>query len=124
MPSCGYRWGGSVSSIICFFFQAEDGIRDLTVTGVQTCALPIYERDVHHPKVIWTYEAVLTAPSRAGHVFCAAPFDSEFVRITASAEWEIVNCTRRLDPRQGRNCFEEPSVKVSLLPGICVRILR
>src|SRR6266478_8318553 len=27
-----------------FFFQAEDGIRDLTVTGVQTCALPIYRR--------------------------------------------------------------------------------
>src|SRR3989440_7153105 len=25
-----------------FFFQAEDGIRDLIVTGVQTCALPIY----------------------------------------------------------------------------------
>src|SRR6266567_5190752 len=27
--------------LIDFFFQAEDGIRDLTVTGVQTCALPI-----------------------------------------------------------------------------------
>src|SRR2546430_11197234 len=27
-----------------FFFQAEDGIRDLTVTGVQTCALPIWLR--------------------------------------------------------------------------------
>src|SRR5206468_6023373 len=26
-----------------FFFQAEDGIRDLIVTGVQTCALPIFE---------------------------------------------------------------------------------
>src|SRR5256885_8863899 len=26
---------------ICFFFQAEDGIRDYKVTGVQTCALPI-----------------------------------------------------------------------------------
>src|SRR2546428_6145866 len=26
---------------IFFFFQAEDGIRDLIVTGVQTCALPI-----------------------------------------------------------------------------------
>src|SRR5256885_4157570 len=26
-----------------FFFQAEDGIRDYKVTGVQTCALPIYE---------------------------------------------------------------------------------
>src|SRR2546430_7501792 len=28
-----------------FFFQAEDGIRDLTVTGVQTCALPILRAD-------------------------------------------------------------------------------
>src|SRR5688572_21414794 len=27
--------------LVFFFFQAEDGIRDLTVTGVQTCALPI-----------------------------------------------------------------------------------
>src|SRR3712207_8620545 len=27
--------------IVCFFFQAEDGIRDIGVTGVQTCALPI-----------------------------------------------------------------------------------
>src|SRR5256885_12197314 len=27
--------------VICFFFQAEDGIRDYKVTGVQTCALPI-----------------------------------------------------------------------------------
>src|SRR5690606_23686419 len=26
-----------------FFFQAEDGIRDFHVTGVQTCALPIYD---------------------------------------------------------------------------------
>src|SRR5207245_8328448 len=26
-----------------FFFQEEDGIRDATVTGVQTCALPIYD---------------------------------------------------------------------------------
>src|SRR2546430_7782094 len=29
------------SDVFFFFFQAEDGIRDLTVTGVQTCALPI-----------------------------------------------------------------------------------
>src|SRR5256886_13028730 len=32
-------------AVLFFFFQAEDGIRDLTVTGVQTCALPILE---HH----------------------------------------------------------------------------
>src|SRR2546430_9240858 len=30
-----------------FFFQAEDGIRDLTVTGVQTCALPIFAQPTH-----------------------------------------------------------------------------
>src|SRR5262249_57422408 len=28
-------------SVVVFFFQAEDGIRDWSVTGVQTCALPI-----------------------------------------------------------------------------------
>src|SRR5256885_9469187 len=32
---------GSVATHVFFFFQAEDGIRDYKVTGVQTCALPI-----------------------------------------------------------------------------------
>src|SRR5207244_4828476 len=32
-----------------FFFQAEDGIRDDLVTGVQTCALPIYGVDLADP---------------------------------------------------------------------------
>src|SRR2546421_2064612 len=33
--------GWALSCVFFFFFQAEDGIRDLIVTGVQTCALPI-----------------------------------------------------------------------------------
>src|SRR5690606_39889250 len=33
-----------------FFFQAEDGIRDFHVTGVQTCALPIYSIDLSGKK--------------------------------------------------------------------------
>ena len=33
---CGLGWS------FFFFFQAEDGIRDHCVTGVQTCALPIF----------------------------------------------------------------------------------
>src|SRR2546430_3619887 len=37
-------------SVYVFFFQAEDGIRDLTVTGVQTCALPIYSEFRRTPK--------------------------------------------------------------------------
>src|SRR5256885_6606041 len=32
--------------LFCFFFQAEDGIRDYKVTGVQTCALPIWKNQV------------------------------------------------------------------------------
>ena len=32
-----------VAWFLFFFFQAEDGIRDYDVTGVQTCALPIYD---------------------------------------------------------------------------------
>src|SRR5207237_5860202 len=37
---CCYRY--CTSLFLSFFFQAEDGIRDSSVTGVQTCALPIY----------------------------------------------------------------------------------
>src|SRR5215213_4701162 len=33
--------------LFVFFFQAEDGIRDWSVTGVQTCALPIFEQSLH-----------------------------------------------------------------------------
>src|SRR5207248_3696827 len=35
-----------------FFFQAEDGIRDRTVTGVQTCALPISSRPIFQARLI------------------------------------------------------------------------
>src|SRR5256886_2947276 len=40
--------------VFFFFFQAEDGIRDLTVTGVQTCALPISESARVHCSWIWS----------------------------------------------------------------------
>src|SRR2546430_8900763 len=39
--SPGIRFNAGAGAGAGFFFQAEDGIRDLTVTGVQTCALPI-----------------------------------------------------------------------------------
>src|SRR2546429_6750191 len=37
-------YAGLTYYMFFFFFQAEDGIRDVAVTGVQTCALPIYVR--------------------------------------------------------------------------------
>src|SRR5256885_12887824 len=41
VPKDGCNGGTRVDRLF-FFFQAEDGIRDYKVTGVQTCALPIY----------------------------------------------------------------------------------
>src|SRR3712207_8806766 len=54
--------------VIFFFFQAEDGIRDIGVTGVQTCALPILE---NVKKEVFGKEAkVMTTPitNRSGKV--------------------------------------------------------
>src|SRR3712207_7464389 len=45
--------------MIVFFFQAEDGIRDIGVTGVQTCALPIFkEADLNRIDVPEDYEVL------------------------------------------------------------------
>src|SRR6266566_7540327 len=47
-----------MNNFFFFFFQAEDGIRDYKVTGVQTCALPIFEAGqgivfLHHAMSAW-----------------------------------------------------------------------
>src|SRR5258706_9972467 len=48
-----------------FFFQAEDGIRDWSVTGVQTCALPIYLSSKPVTFQAGTYKlSVMWAPER------------------------------------------------------------
>src|SRR2546430_4087077 len=52
----GHNVGMMMDLLECFFFfQAEDGIRDLTVTGVQTCALPIssFLSEVANPASDW-----------------------------------------------------------------------
>src|SRR2546430_4811345 len=54
-----------------FFFQAEDGIRDLTVTGVQTCALPIYPIE---------FQENLRRAGVAGAVDCRRAFSHEVAR--------------------------------------------
>src|SRR5947209_12146522 len=46
--------------IVFFFFQAEDGIRDIGVTGVQTCALPIF---LTATPALGTYSIVSKTPS-------------------------------------------------------------
>src|SRR2546430_4448724 len=50
---------------IFFFFQAEDGIRDLTVTGVQTCALPICSSRLAVSSALTKLIPVALPPGRA-----------------------------------------------------------
>src|SRR2546427_9553478 len=62
--------------LLCFFFffQAEDGIRDLTVTGVQTCALPILgqcSRRARSASPSWPAACSRTTSTPGG---CAATF--------------------------------------------------
>src|SRR5207248_3868660 len=70
------------------FFQAEDGIRDRTVTGVQTCALPIYSRRDRRGDHRFTSD-VWFATSRRGRWqqrHLAGPFDGRSAPSTISTE--------------------------------------
>src|SRR5260370_30991573 len=48
-----------------FFFQAEDGIRDSSVTGVQTCALPISRHACKPPRAATFFSTIAAAESLA-----------------------------------------------------------
>src|SRR6266446_9907875 len=55
-----------MSFFFFFFFQAEDGIRDYKVTGVQTCALPISARSAR-PIRAYRLAAAARTPCSYGH---------------------------------------------------------
>src|SRR5690554_5635627 len=72
--------------VFFFFFQAEDGIRDADVTGVQTCALPILatserkaEESVYLKEAIWVVaeeaRSALTLAKRAITAFIESDYD-------------------------------------------------
>src|SRR5437868_15528400 len=67
-----------------FFFQAEDGIRDRNVTGVQTCALPIWKPQVFEHR---NANAMEIAPKRIGELATA-----------------LVNGNRSEERRVGKEC--------------------
>src|SRR6266853_1809339 len=89
-----------------FFFQAEDGIRDLTVTGVQTCALPIFRlrRRVAPDRVggnqLGNFGEATRSDKRT-HVLGARPrvdgFDRCLNRLLASDHAKCLDETRRID---------------------------
>src|SRR5688572_8372300 len=89
--------------LLSFFFQAEDGIRDLTVTGVQTCALPIYRqrggprRRLHENRT----GCVVVMMQRKGSEVMAR---HSLIREDADHGWGVVGrtyCRRFHAPHQG-----------------------
>src|SRR5438445_2599416 len=81
-----------------FFFQAEDGIRDIGVTGVQTCALPISgdadrrrRGDPHHPSL------PVAAREESERCLSTEPSSSGSVRVLTSG-------TRSEERRVGKEC--------------------
>src|SRR2546430_11181904 len=87
-----------------FFFQAEDGIRDLTVTGVQTCALPISPSPIPTPRPI-------TAPKPAGPVEVSENLSMGFMAGLVAAAvgaglWALITIVtdRSEERRVGKEC--------------------
>src|SRR2546430_7088675 len=89
-----------------FFFQAEDGIRYLTVTGVQTCALPIC-RAARAPRSTTTRSggssSSVSTPRNLGA--SAMPLPRRFYQRSARAvAKDLLGCVRSEERRVGKEC--------------------
>src|SRR5437879_7789162 len=83
-----------------FFFQAEDGIRDTSVTGVQTCALPIYglprlPRPLRLPPCSHTFRDTATVSAVPTH----RPLSD-----TAACTPSVTGMARSEERRVGKEC--------------------
>src|SRR5206468_7856470 len=91
-----------------FFFQAEDGIRDLIVTGVQTCALPILLRLTRTLSPYWRKPA--TVPSATLFRFSTRQLllARESLPLKPYVSWlapRLQECSKRSEERRvGKEC--------------------
>src|SRR5687768_18180248 len=88
--------------VFFFFFQAEDGIRDVAVTGVQTCALPISTTS-YFVKVSGCGQAVASQAVQV-QVVGACPNVSVSAASTISNGGFTLTATRSEERRVGKEC--------------------
>src|SRR2546430_5831611 len=92
-----------VSLVAFFFFQAEDGIRDLTVTGVQTCALPIshthltleFQKDYYH----FIYDRLMRFPAEQAMyaaMYARRTLEAGFTTVRNVGEIGRASCRERV----------------------------
>src|SRR2546430_4279556 len=98
-PLTAYQY--TLLVLFFFFFQAEDGIRDLTVTGVQTCALPICKR----VKDIWYQLRILQPLNRV--VLEEMAHDAEVLGELLGREHDLDFLLARLEKEIGRASCRE-----------------
>src|SRR2546429_4476280 len=89
--------------VFFFFFQAEDGIRDVAVTGVQTCALPISEKLA---KCRLAYPAGLRSRQHARDVPSLCSAFARRVRLRQAFLYQAANVLdqRSEERRVGKEC--------------------
>src|SRR3989475_4039903 len=105
---------------LVFFFQAEDGIRDLTVTGVQTCALPISKSAL--PQDLRTTVQRLSDGTLAARAYC----ESHLARIRASEPglraWIALDDERALRLAAARDAERAQGGHTGALHGVPVGV--
>src|SRR3712207_9004966 len=89
-----------------FFFQAEDGIRDIGVTGVQTCALPIFIL-IGVAAVVLLFVVVVALRPAAFRIVrsavIAAPPEAVFEQVNDFQKWRAWSPDRE-ERRVGKEC--------------------
>src|SRR3954449_4080732 len=100
-----------------FFFQAEDGIRDESVTGVQTCALPIRLNSSHtliSYAVFWSSDRSEEHTSELqshSHLVCRLLLEKKKHTYTTNIQ-RVSEITRRIPYR---HLAQQPSINLSRL---------
>src|SRR5256885_8670604 len=89
--------------ILIFFFQAEDGIRDYKVTGVQTCALPISPARTRATTCQPFFAAAYLGASRSFTTLSRSCTMSSLVLPSAWA-WKLALIRRSEERRVGKEC--------------------
>src|SRR5690606_12801147 len=91
----------------CLFFQAEDGIRDFHVTGVQTCALPISDEEQRRLRTIISTDLAKErhrkrdeARRRAAGAIDRATYEAN--SLSRRKPWEALGMSRRTWYRVGK----------------------
>src|SRR5258706_9223310 len=88
-----------------FFFQAEDGIRDWSVTGVQTCALPILVRGIDpSTDLIKTDLSMPSLGSIPRTTQARSGSGSSKARFRPASTWGQSNSVRSEERRVGKEC--------------------